>query len=264
MPHGVRPGIGYPDSMEWLSSIQQSLGAIGLNAVGVADGQDYGHVLPGCRAVVVFASGGTALWDAFMSDLQTNPRQLTEHTHPLDDFVHRAIHAADPEPPSSRRWVRCAAEPELFVDFRPLAENAGLGWRSRTGLLLHPRYGLWMGMRAACFTTEALPLDSALQEESPCTRCPGHCASACPGEAFAGGSISIRRCAAFNVASDVCHGRCAARLSCPEGQGHRHGTLQHHYHYARDTGRPALAAHLQIVDHGTGVGPNWASWAEDS
>lgn len=249
--------------MDWLAPLQGALSAIGLNASGVCDGRPYDHLLPGCRSVVVFGSGGTALWDAFLADLRARPEHLTAHAHPLDDFVTRAIQAADPDPPASRRWVRCAAEPEAFVDFRPLGLAAGLGWHSRTGMLLHPTYGLWLGMRAACFTTEALPLSAPLDGEGPCGGCPGHCARACPGGAFPEGSLQIRACAAFNVASDVCHGRCDARRACPAGSTHRHGDLQHHYHYARDTGRPALAAALGVAAGRAGQGPRWADWAEE-
>jgi len=248
--------------MQWLNPLQRRLAVVGLNASGVADGQAHQDILPGCKSVVVFASGGRGLWDAFTEDLRQHPANLTEHAHPLDDFVARAIEAADPDPPASRRWIRCAAEPEQFVDFRPLAEGAGLGWRSHTGLLLHPAYGLWLGMRAACFTTDPLPISTPLRGAGPCGDCPGHCASACPGGAFEGGRMRIRACASFNVRSDRCHGSCDARRACPAGAAHRHGDLQHHYHYARDTGRPALAAALGISDHRDGKGPQWADWTE--
>ncbi|MFT4974576.1 MAG: hypothetical protein ACI8S6_000459 [Myxococcota bacterium] len=247
--------------MNWLSPLQDSLSAVGLNVSGVTDGRPYEEQLAGCRSVVVFASGGRALWEAFVADAQANPGHLTDHDHPFDDFVARAIRAADPDPPPSRRWIRCAAEPEAFLDFRPLALGAGLGWRSKTGLLLNPEHGLWLGMRAACLTTEVLPQQAALSGEGPCGDCPGYCADACPGGAFPEGRLQIRACAAFNVASEVCHGRCDARLACPEGAVHRHGPLQHHYHYARDTGRPMLAEVLGVEDGRSGLGPQWAAWS---
>jgi hypothetical protein len=77
--------------------------------------------------------------------------------------------------------------------------------------------------------------------------------------------MNIHRCASFHLESDACHGRCHARLSCPVGSEHHHGTLQHHYHNARGTGRRLLAASVGITDDArTGDGPHWAAWAEES
>ena len=248
--------------MNQLDEILAALDVIGLNVCGVADGRPFDSVLPGCRSVLVFASGGTALWEAFCRDLRAHPQHLTDEDHPLDAFIARQIRAADPDPPESRRWIRCAAEPEAFIDFRPLAHDAGMGWTSRMGLLLHPTFGLWMGLRAACFTTEVLPVTGPVAADNPCDACPGHCASACPGEAFVAGRLKIQRCAAFHVTADTCHGRCHARLACPVGEQHRHGPLQHHYHNERSDGRRMLAEALHIVgDDRHGIGPHWADWA---
>ena len=251
-----------------LATIRRRLAdAAGLTASGVADGREHQDLLPGCRSVLVFASGGVALWEALLADLRAHPAHLTDSAHPLDDFIARQIDAIDPPTlrPPTRRWIRCAAEPEQFIDFRPLAHDAGLGWPSRMGLLLHPTYGLWMGMRAACFTTEALPLDAPLAGEGPCPTCPAPCASACLGDAFREGRMQIRRCATFNTTSAACHGDCAARRACPEGAAHRYGALEMHYHYARDTGRRALAAAAQIGgdDAHEGRNPRWSEWAEE-
>ncbi len=246
--------------MSWTEDVPRALAEVGLNVVGVADGRGHEAVLPGCRSVLVFASGGTALWEAMCADLAAHPTHLSAETHPLDAFVARAITSADPAPPASRRWIRCAAEPEAFVDFRPLARDAGLGYSGRMGLLMHPEHGPWVGLRAACFTTEVLAVDGPLTGEGPCPGCPGHCAQACPGGAFPEGSLDIRKCATFHRRSDRCLGQCEARLACPEGAASRHGALQHRYHYDRRGGRVALAAALGIDDERVGVGPHWGEW----
>ncbi|HEU5057994.1 MAG TPA: hypothetical protein VFU21_15795, partial [Kofleriaceae bacterium] len=142
--------------MSWATDIQRTLGAIGLDVVGVAAGAAYQDVLPGCRSVLVFGSGA-GLWDAFVAALRADPARLGGEQHPLDRFVESAVAAADPAPPTSRRWIFCAAGEPDPVDFRTLALRAGLGWRSALGLLLHPVRGVWFALRAACFTTAALP-----------------------------------------------------------------------------------------------------------
>ena len=249
---------------DW-NHIKKELNGIGLNVVGVADGRPYESLLPGCRSVVVFASGGRDLWNAFYADLKAHPEHLVAEDHPFDAFVARGVAAVDPKPDSTRRWVFCAARSDVFVDFRLLAHRAGLGWTSVMGLLLHPRYGLWIGLRAACFTSDVLPRGDALSGEGPCASCSKPCMASCPGEAFPDGALDIHRCARFHLESESCHGRCHARLACPVGHEYRHSALQHHYHNARATGRIELARRLGIEDdRREGEGPYWEEWSEVS
>ena len=249
------------DSTGWDARTRRVLSRIGLNAIGVASGADYQNVLPGCRSVLVFGNGGGALWDAFVADLRAHPAHLADEAHPLDSFVQRAIAHADPRPPASRRWIRCSADEPDPVDFRTLALRAGLGWTSALGLLLHPEYGTWLGLRAACFTTEALPLTPALAGDGPCPSCAAPCASACPATAIRDGVWQVGLCARWNTETDDCVTACAARVACPAGETHRYSALERHYHQDRKTGRRALAASLGIADRGEGIGPHWDLWA---
>ena len=246
---------------DWLVNVFNALKPIGLNVVGVTDGRPHQSLLPDCQSAVVIGNGGTALWDHFIEDLKVNPNHLSQHQHPFDDFVKRSIETADPNPPKSRRWIRCAAEPEAFVDFRPLAESAGLGFSSTMGLLIHPEYGLWTGLRAVLLTTEKLPEMSAVQGESPCQTCTEQpCITACPAGAVQPTGWKVKICAKFHEDSQVCHGQCHSRLSCPVGAAHRHGPLQHQYHNARQSGRKALSEHLGVSDRFGGLDPNWSDW----
>jgi epoxyqueuosine reductase len=249
----------------WPGRVTARLAQAGLNLSGVADAADHDHVLPGCRAALIFASGGAALWQAFLDDLRRAPGHLTDEAHPLDAFVRRQVAAADPSPPPSRRWVFAAAEETTFVDFRPLAQSAGLGWQSLTGLLIHPEWGLWLGLRAACFTTEPLVSAGALAGPSPCEGCPAPCASACHGGALTpDAGMDIRRCAAFHVQTGErgpCFDRCDARQACPVGADRAYPEPARRYHYDRRTGRRDLAAALGIEgDRLEGVGPHWGDW----
>ena len=151
-----------------LAALTTGLAAQGLNAWGVADPARWdAHVppekradavLPGARAIVVFGSGGPALWHALLADVAATPAHLADEAHPLDAFVRRAVQAADAHLGATRRrWVYAAADASPLVDFRTLGWLAGLGGRSRLGLLLHPEYGPWLGLRAACFVDAALP-----------------------------------------------------------------------------------------------------------
>jgi hypothetical protein len=250
----------------WLSSIVTTCARGGLNLYGIADGRPYDRFLSGCQSAIVLANGGTALWDAFVVDVQQSPLHLSQQQHPFDAFVHRLLLRSDPNPPPSRRWIRCAAEPEEFIDFRPLGREAGLGFQSNMGLLINPEYGLWIGLRAVLLSTEKLEVSQKKQEQlSPCANCTEKpCISACPGSAVSETGWDMGICSKYHNISQDCHGRCHSRLACPIGKKHRHGTLQHHYHNARSGGRVMLAHHLGIRDAKKGIDPNWREWGSKS
>ncbi len=237
---------------------------IGLNHVGVAaPNAEAEAVLPGCTGVVVFASAGPALWHAFVAAVKRDPQVLTAHAHPLDQFIASALRRLDPAPSADRLWVRCAFDAERFVDFRPLAFAAGLGWPSRLGLLMDDEVGPWMGLRAACFVRTLPPqlhIRGPRTGPSPCEGCAAPCVSECPAGALAGG-FRISACADWKQQGG-CVGRCAARNACPVGATHRYPPLAQAYHDDRLSGRRALAAALGIShDPFLGEGPYWSDWA---
>ncbi|MCB9778636.1 MAG: hypothetical protein H6742_08755 [Alphaproteobacteria bacterium] len=227
--------------------IRRDLAGSGLNAVGVADGADWQDWLPGCRAVVVVGSGGPALWTAFHAWVQEDPRRLTHEPHPLDRFVRERLAASDAAGPG-RRWVFADSAQDPPAPMQPLALAAGLGWRSRLWLVLHPDHGPWLGLRAACFTTEPLAVDGPLRGPSPCDGCPAPCAAACPGAALAGGMLDWRSCADHRAASDSCLDACHARAACPHGAASAYPPAAHAYHHDKARGRAALCAALGVDD----------------
>ena len=244
----------------WLVRIMENLASIGLNTVGSCDGSSYRHLLSDCQSAIVFANGGTALWDVFLEDLRQNPQHLRNHTHPLDDFVKRQIQKFDPNPTDNRRWIHCAAQTDTFIDFRPLAEQAGLGTASPLGLLIHPQYGLWLSLRAVLLTTERVPFTSVLQD-SPCTSCTRKpCIAACPAQAVHPQKWSIHKCLQYHKDSHDCHDLCHSRLRCPVGKTHQHTTLQHLYHSNTPKGRKALADLLSIEDPLCKETTPWFEW----
>ena len=244
----------------WLDSISKQLQQNGINVFGITCGKAYTNHLTGCRSIIVFANGGTDLWDAFIKDIEQQPNHLTGHLHPFDDFVHRLLQEADPNPPKSRRWIRCAENEETFVDMRPLAQQAGIGNHSHMGMLIHPEYGLWLGIRAILLTTEYIE-PTTVTIQSPCGTCiEKPCISSCIGNAVLQSGWDVQRCAQAHLSSTKCHHRCASRLSCPVGITHRHSLIQHQYHSNRNDGRKELAQQLGIADHTQGVNLPWKNW----
>lgn len=227
--------------------VRRDLAAAGLNAVGVADGAPHQDWLPGCRAVVMVASGGPALWEHLQAALREDPQRLAEDPHPLDTFVRERVAAADPGGPG-RRWVFADARQRPYAPVQQLALEAGLGWRSTLWLILHPEYGPWLGLRAACFTTEPLAIDGPLTAPSPCTTCHAPCVSACPGNALRSGAMDWRWCTVHRGTTTDCLDRCHARAACPEGAAWRYPADEHQYHHAKVRGRAAMAEALGVED----------------
>ncbi|MBF0280737.1 MAG: hypothetical protein HQM13_23295 [SAR324 cluster bacterium] len=234
---------------------------IGLNVVGVASGQSWQKFLPGCQSVIVWGSGGTLLWEEFLKDLKQFPQRFSQNSHPLDNYVLRALTRIDPNPPASRRWIRCAADETEFLDFRTLGYQAGLGWESKLGLLLNSDYGPWLGLRLACFTMDSIEPTGPLRDIEPCAGCRAPCVEACPAGAVSKNSRwDVALCASFHQKSTLCDQTCLAREACPEGQPHQYSNLQRHYHYNRESGRAALAEFLNISPEKPGKNLPWNEW----
>lgn len=254
-----------------LAGLTDPLARSGLNAFGIADparwdalagpSRQSQDLLPGAQAILVFGSGGRTLWEGFVEDLRANPTHLTDEEHPLDAFVGRLVAGAEGVLGSvPRRWFFAAAAADVHVDFRLLADLAGLGGRSRMGLLLSPRFGLWLGLRAACFVAAPLPFSPAASAD-PCAGCPAPCITACPGDAFVEGHWSVDRCSAFHAVSARCASSCDARGACPVAPDARYDADEVLYHYDRARGRARLRELAGVTyDTFEGVGPHWQTW----
>lgn len=229
--------------------VRRQLTHAGLDLWGVA-ATDTG------RAIVV-GNGGRTLWDGFVDRLHTHPERLRTQRHPFDTYVAEILEEAVAG--LDVRW-RLAADPSLPI--QTLAVAAGLGHHSRLGLLIHPTYGPWMGLRAVCFTddpledltAEAVPLDGP----GPCPSCEAPCATACPGAAIGRDRVDLVACARVHVSTSRCDATCHARDACPIGAEHRYPPLAVAYHSDPARGREALAAHIGLSDPCEGQSHDWS------
>ncbi|MEQ1506129.1 MAG: hypothetical protein ABMB14_28110 [Myxococcota bacterium] len=206
-----------------IDALLAGLSKAGFDQVGIADGAPHDRVLPGCRSVVVVGHGGPALFAAFVDEAD----RWLDRDHPLDAFVRARIRAITPLGLGGR-WVWCAADEALPVDFRGLALAAGLGYPSRLGLVLSPEVGPWLALRAVWFTDAAISPTGPRVGSAPCDACPGPCATACPGTAFRP-AFTLGACMEHRAAGGCLTG-CDARAACPIGASHRYPADQIRYH----------------------------------
>ena len=270
--------------MSSLHALTAELAPFGLNLLGVADPAAWdaaasaqrttAALLPETRSIVVVGNGGPDMWRAFVRDLEAEPTHFTHEEHPLDAYCRRAVDRADRVLEGrKRRWFWAAAQAELHIDFRVLARLAGLGEASRLGLLLHPTFGPWLGLRAACFVDLELPFATPAPAGDPLSPSCAHCSScvdACPGSAFAsadarGPTWAVDACSTFHHTSTRCASTCHARAACPVGAANRYDADEFAYHSNRPLGRVGLRARLGLApgaDRYAGEGPHWRDWRE--
>jgi epoxyqueuosine reductase len=101
------------------------------------------------------------------------------------------------------KWMRKKVALEAFelpyqvdrngVFLKDAAILAGLGVMGRNNLLITPRYGPRVRLRALLLN-RSLPVPGPLGGFEPCKECPAPCLGACPQDAFAGGSYIHERC----------------------------------------------------------------------
>jgi hypothetical protein len=199
------------------------LAHVGIDLVGatsvaaydarVAEGRRLAHDAPDARGVIVLGNGGTALWSAFRAEAD-----VADLTDPLDRFVARAVEDAVRDVPDAR----CRFPSDPRVDFRLLGELAGLGRPSLLGLLVHPTYGPWIGLRAAVIVPDEVRAPRPADGFDPCPTCVERpCLAACPVGAIGPGGWDVPACTAHRLArDDHCASGCTARIACVYGRPH--------------------------------------------
>jgi hypothetical protein len=230
-----------------LHALGKALAARGLNLLGTARVEAYDAAVPeeyairdlapGARTAIVIGNGGGGFWHAFRAYCGRHPEHETL-ADPLDAFTRLVVDevvgplAAGP----GVRVVYPFGFPAERVSFVQLAECAGLGRRSVTGVLVHPVFGPWIALRAAVLVPvvveAARPVPAAFD---PCPSCVERaCMPACPVGAVGEHGWDVPRCAAHRVSDPgACAVRCEARFACVIGREHRYPADALAYHQAR-------------------------------
>jgi epoxyqueuosine reductase QueG len=249
-------------------AVAADLEATGLNVAGVLDPARYddlvpeawrcAHVLPGARSVLVLGSGGRALETA----LKAWPERL-DTPDPVDDLVRARVGSAvrriEAGGWAARAFFYWQSSPDAgapgafetgdagFADFVALARAAGLGETGRLRMLLHPRHGPWLAIRAIVVSTLSLAVTASRPGLSPCPDCAAPCASACPGGALDGGDLDLARCQRTRQSVPACEEACAARRACVIGPGDSYSPVFEAY---------LMRSSLRAARHGLGRAQN--------
>jgi len=175
------------------------------------------------RAIVLLAHGGGALWERFVSIRDAAP-WLADDRDPFDHWMRVVV--ADVVATAQRVVpfpCRVVHPSDATLDVRRLAVRAGLGVVGRLGLLMHPRFGTWIAIRAAVRVPVWLPPTPPLAGWAPCDVCDDRpCEAFCPVGAVTREGWSAAACTTYRLGDeDVCRAGCRSRLACPVGAEHR-------------------------------------------
>jgi len=219
------------------SALERFLASAGFDALGVLEASAYDALVPSAwrtdrlldsaRSVLVLASGGRAFWDAF----QRAPEARLE-CDPVDAYTTRiaAECAAWPGLGGARAALAFERHEGVYADFVALGRAAGLGAPSRLGLLVSPRFGPWLSLRAVVLCERALVPTLALAGFAPCEGCPAPCAAACHGSAVELAGFDTRACGDARSREAACADRCDARRACVVGREHAYDPSAEAHH----------------------------------
>jgi hypothetical protein len=203
------------------------LARVGLNLVGATPIAAYDARVPparrlgdradGARTAIVVGNGGAAFWRAFRHAVP----DPSNDSDPLDRFTRAVVADATGDLAGAR--VVHPFDRDGGLDFRTLAEVAGLGRPSLLGLLVHPEYGPWIAFRAAILVPDAVVAPRPADGFDPCPGCVERpCIAACPAGAIGPRGWDVPACSAHRLADQAnCATGCHARLDCVYGRPHR-------------------------------------------
>jgi epoxyqueuosine reductase QueG len=246
---------------ELIDFIRGRAAPYGLNLIGAIPADRYDAVAPThlraraidphARSIIVIGNGGSAFWQAYGRRVDADPA-WARRDHPLDDFT-REVVEREIAPALRARNLRFTIVYPFVSDagnlhFMELGRLAGIGGPSLIGVLIHPKYGTWIALRAALLLEEMLDNPGDGLGFDPCPRCiPRSCMPACPVGAVSERGWDVIKCVRHRVeAAPDCSAGCYSRLHCVIGPEHRYpdDELRHHQERALRTMREYYRTHL--------------------
>ncbi len=237
--------------------VAEACAAAGLNALGWTTTSENA----GLDVLLVLGSGGgTFAREAFAA--HPGPDPIDSHGAALALRLQELL--------AAEALVLSVHTPSSLpaFDMAAAARRTGMGVQGRLGILMHPTFGPWWGLRLAitlrspslvwrdtlldAMRRAGLRVTSGSKTPtSPCDACVRRpCVAACPAGAVSSTTaqdgarpptFALLECVA-HVAQGGCAQRCAARAACPEGAAYRYPEWVHTHHH--QSFRRALAERL--------------------
>lgn len=196
-----------------MARLTTALAPHGLAPVGAFHPGEGDGVPEGIATLVLIGARGADLWQAFTA----SPEFADGAPDPLDRWSRRVIEGVA-APLGARALFPFGGPP--YLPFQRWAVRGEDAQPSPVAMLVSPTRGLWLSYRGALGLAERLDLPAATAE-APCPACPGPCLTACPVEAFAGGTYNVERCVTHitSTAGRTCRDvGCLVRRACPAGR----------------------------------------------
>lgn len=172
--------------------------------------------------VVLVGNAGTAMWDAFVA---------SDASGSLDNWLRPIIESVAGEAGAA------VVFPENGPPYPPVQDWAARAepvYRSPTGIMIHPEFGLWHVYRAALMFEGWLALPRRQRFANPCDACERKpCLDVCPADAFLPDRFDMPACVSHvdGPEGGNCRNRgCMARRACPVGEKYRYAREQQAFH----------------------------------
>ena len=176
------------------------------------------------KTVALVGNAGTAMWDAFVASCASG-------RNPLDGWLRPIIEGVAAETGAA---VVFPADGPPYPPVQDWAARAESVYRSPTGIMIHPEFGLWHVYRAALMFEDRLALPRRQHLANPCDACERKpCLDVCPADAFLPDRFDVPACVSHvdGPEGGNCRNRgCMARRACPVGKKYRYAPEQQAYH----------------------------------
>jgi ferredoxin len=209
-----------------LASVTAALAPLGFSLRGGFVADDQVPALAdgaACRTVLMIGSHGPAMWRRFQEERPAGANPLDAWTRSVLEPVARRV-GADIRFPFDRP----------FLPFQQWLMRAEPCHSSPLGIVIHPVFGLWHGIRAALLLADDIALAPVIPTPSPCDSCRDRpCLTACPVGAFSGQVYDVPGCLGHlsRPEGEDCRALgCRARRACPVGAAFRPEPAQARFH----------------------------------
>ena len=182
---------------------------------------------PNTRALLV--ANTRAIWPHFIQAVNTQP-ELRASEDPLDNYVSSHISAAAAIVQTETQVYTAEMNHKPLVSMLVAGSVSGLGVVGPAMMLVHPKYGPWIGIRGI-IVMNCPPLYEVQTAVDHCATCSAPCKSALDSV--------LQTMKQPTVGLDNWRRWLAVRETCPVGIENKYGQNQTKYHYTKD--RSALA-----------------------